>query len=269
MRGGSQLFNGYDGKNSFEYAVALNYVPGWSAIRKFGDNDDVPNTGSEEMWPPGTARVLPTSAGVVSIVSTSTADDEAAVGTGGWTLHIEGLDANFDEVDIHISLDGTNPVTTTTELIRVNRAYFMTAGTNETNVGDISMSIGGNLQAFITAGEGQTSQTHYTVPRNHVALLNALNIGVGRMVASSDLHCASQIKTVGGTWRSISDVYLYNGGSVFRNGDAIVVVPEKTEIRQVITSTSTTQCYSVWQGMIVDMRYLHNYVPDLHNALME
>jgi hypothetical protein len=58
-------------------AVGLGRVPGWEGFRKFGQNDDVPATGTEEMWPLGTAKVWPAAAGVVSLVSSS-ADDDAS-----------------------------------------------------------------------------------------------------------------------------------------------------------------------------------------------
>jgi hypothetical protein len=224
-------------------SVAVGHQNGWRILRKFGMDDGVAS-GTQEMWPVGTPRVLPTAAAVVSILSDDPADDEVAVGTGAWTVTIEGLDANYDE--------RTDAVTTTASFFRINRMYCVTAGTGEINAGNISASIGGDLQAYIEADEGQTHQTHYTVPAGHSFVVNASIVGVGRMGGSTDLHVLSQIKLAGAdtAWRTISDIYLWDGSS-HSNFGSVVLVPEKTEVRQQIVSTTTTQCYSIFSGYLV------------------
>jgi hypothetical protein len=150
----------------FNIAVSIGALPGWTALRKFGRNDDV--DGSEEMWELGTTRVLPTSPGALSVVSSSAEDDpdEATPpGTGCFTIVVEGLDSNYEEISEIIALTGTTPVASVgTDWYRVNRAYGVTAGSGQVNAGNITISIGGDAQAYIEANEGQTHQTHYTVP---------------------------------------------------------------------------------------------------------
>jgi hypothetical protein len=238
--------------------VALGLVPGWEIFRKFGMNNDVPNTGSEEVWPPGTARTLPSAAAVVAVSSDSAEDDpdEATPpGTGAWTMRIEGLDANYKEITEDVTLTGTTPVNTVASFLRINRMYINTAGSTEGNVGNISATIGGNLQAYIEATEGQTHQTHYTVPAGHTLLVTGLTVGVGRMGGTSDCQVATQIKLTGvvgadAAWRTISDVYIYNG-EIHQNNETATVIPQKTETRQVVTSSAATQVYSIAQGFLI------------------
>jgi hypothetical protein len=242
------------GNGMFPIQVAIGAIPGWTTFRKFGTNEDVPGAGSEELWPPGTARVLPTSAGALSIVSSSTADDSAAVGTGCWTITVEGLDSNYAELSEVIALDGQVAVASVgTDWFRVNRAYAVTAGTGETNAGNISISIGGALQAYIEAGEGQTHQTQYTVPAEKTVIVTNFNIGIGRMAGSSDAQISSAIKLFGANaaWRFISDIYLYNG-QTYNNSSSVTLIPEKTEIKQVITSSAATQVFGTWGGFLID-----------------
>jgi hypothetical protein len=239
--------------DEFRYAVALGYVPGWTSFRKFGMNNDVPNTGSEHIWPPGTARVLPTSAGALSVVSSSTADDSVAVGTGGWTVQVEGLDSNYVEISESIILDGQTPVASaSSDWFRVNRAYVTTAGTGEVNAGNISISIGGALQGYIELLEGQTHQTQYTVPAGKTLVISHFSLGIGRMAGTSDAQIATQIKLFNGNsaWRVISDIYLYNG-ETYLDDAAVIVVPEKSEIRQVIVSSAATQVFGIYGGYLV------------------
>ena len=99
------MSDGREGYPDFDEQVALGLVPGFATFRKFGMNDAV-TSGTEEVWSPGAVRVLPTSAGALSVVSSSTADDSAAVGTGAWTIRVEGLDSNYEEIAETIILDG-------------------------------------------------------------------------------------------------------------------------------------------------------------------
>lgn len=251
------LFNGYPGGEAFLIAVALGRVPGWTTFRKFGANNDVPSTGSEEMWAPGTARVLPTTPDFVKCVSSS-ADDTDVSGIGGWRMVIEGLGEDYEPQSEEMGLNGTNETTSSLKFRRVNRAFVLTAGSNEVNVGDISCTIDSDLQAYLQAGAGQTDQTQYTVPGGHTVLINAITVGVGRMAGNTDLHVQTFVKGFGESWRVQSDIYLFSGGAVFRNADAIQRIPEKSEIKQIVTSTSTTQAHSIYQGFLVENRYLSN-----------
>jgi hypothetical protein len=167
-------------------------------------------------------------------------------------MTIEGLDSDYLEISETVSLDGTVAVTTTASFFRINRMYCVTAGTGGINAGNITATIGGNAQAYIEAGEGQTQQTHYTVPAGKYFVVRQYTIGVGRMAGSTDCHILGQIKLEGAdtSWRSISDIYLWNGGRHY-NDAGVTVIPPKTELRQVITSTSTTQAHSIVAGYLV------------------
>jgi hypothetical protein len=136
---------------------------------------------------------------------------------------------------------------------RVNRAFVLTAGTSEVNEGAISVSVGGNLQAYIETTEGQTHQTHYTVPDTHTLIVAYFSVGVGRMTGSTDCQVQSKIKLAGanGSWRTISDLYLYNS-AIYRNEKSVTILPPGTEVRQLITSTATTQVFGVWGGYLID-----------------
>ena len=234
----------------FKIAVAQGKIPGWATFKKFGLNDAV-TSGTEEMWPLGTARTFQSSAFVASAVSSDAAD--AAAGTGARTLTIQGLDENHLPVEETITMNGLTPVVTTQTFLDVNRAFNVTAGSNEVNVGNITISLNSAASAYVAAGAGQTLQTHYIVPAAKKLVVSYFNIGVGRMTGSNDLHIRSQIKLfeTDAAWRTKNDVYIWNGGS-YRNGDSINLIEPKTSIRQQIISTTGTQAHGVWGGFLVD-----------------
>lgn len=244
----------------FSVAVATGKIPGWRSFRKFGMNDAV-TSGTEYMWPPGTLRVLQTSASVASCVSSSAEDDENEAtppGTGAFGLVVEGLDENFVEVSETVALAGTTPVLTTQTFIRVDRCYITTAGSAETNIGNISISLGGALQAFVEIGEGQTNICMFTVPADHTVIVTNYRHGVGRMAGNVDLRILGEIRLNAGAngegWRAISDIYDYQNHYV--NDGSATVLPAKTDARMTIVSNATAQAYGIIGGYLVNNSYL-------------
>ena len=159
-----------------------------------------------------------------------------------------------------VTLNGTGAVTTTTEYLRVYRAYCTTVGTAGYNVGNITISVGGNPQAYIEETQGQTHLASYTVPLGNTLLINYYNAGVGRMAAAGDANINGQIRLYDETsannyqsWRSISDIFLYNGQD-YTNDRTYTILPEKTDIRMSILSTSATQAHGVFAGFLIDKR---------------
>jgi hypothetical protein len=208
------------------------------------------------MWSAGELRVLPSEAAVCIATSTDANDDGNPASTGASVIRIEGLDANYDEITEDITLEGLSNATGSKSFLRINRAYITTAGSSEVNEGDITVTIGGNTQAFIEANQGQTHQTHFTVPNGKYFLITSYFIGVGRMGGSTDLHILGQIKLDGQTsWRSITDIYLWDGGR-HHNDHGAELIPPKTEIRQRIISTATTQAHGIYGGYLIDANYI-------------
>ena len=92
--------------------VSRGNVPGASYILKFGLNEDV-SVGSipEEVWSYGGAYTFPTAAARVGVTSTNAADTSA--GTGARTITIRGLDSNYAEVEVDVTMNGLSSVDTT------------------------------------------------------------------------------------------------------------------------------------------------------------
>ena len=239
----------------FRIAVAIGAIPGWESFRKFGMNPDV-DTGTEELWPLGTLRVLPTSAGALSIVSSSAEDDpdEATPpGTGCWTLTVQGLDSNYAPIEETVTMTGTTPVvSSSSDWWRVNRAFCVTAGTNGNNVGNITITLDSQTQAYVEASQGQTHQTHYTVPAGCTLMVTQFHITGGRM-ANTDMQIWSQVKLFGNNtaWRTLDDTFMYENN--FVNDADVFVIPEKSEIRQRIVATTTNgEVACTWSGYLID-----------------
>jgi len=149
--------------------IARGDVSKTSHINKFGFNDEVPTT--FEVIAVGSSNfTYPTTAGVASVVSDDTNDDDGD--TGARTLSINGLDGNYNEITETVTLNGTSAVTTTATFLRVFRARVETAGTSAGAEGIITVSVGGNEIARLDpVYDNQTLQAAYTVPAGKTAYL--------------------------------------------------------------------------------------------------
>lgn len=163
--------------SDFYYRVAAGQVPKHRLIHKFGYNAAANDADDLVSWE--AAISWQTSADVLDVVSTSANDDVGS--TGAAKIRIFGLDADFNEIDEIVEMDGVNPVTTTKSYIRCFRAFACDVGTyHGSNIGNITISYQTttDVAAYIPAGAGQTEQAMYTVPANHTAHLLELQVHV-------------------------------------------------------------------------------------------
>lgn len=158
--GRSQYFE--DQRVQIANGVMLNV----DAINKFGYNESVGS--SYEVVCDLGSQHYPTSAATASVVSASS--DDTAAGTGARTVEIQGLDGNYEELTEVVTMNGTAAVSTTGSFLRIFRMRVATAGSGETNAGNITATIGSNV-ARILADQGQTLMAIYTVPKGKTAFL--------------------------------------------------------------------------------------------------
>ena len=145
--------------------IAAGNVRKVSHINKFGYNDAV-GTSWEPIRVGSELIVYPTTAATVSVVSANAGD--TAAGTGARTVEIQGLDQDYNKTIENITLNGTTPVNTTKTFIRIFRIRVMTAGSNGAPEGNLTASIGGNVQITLdNTYDNQSLYAAYTIPANH------------------------------------------------------------------------------------------------------
>jgi hypothetical protein len=145
-------------------------------VNKFGFNQDI-DIGTELIAAQGGTIAIMTTADTLDIVSSSTED--AAGQTGASYILITGIDENNLLANEYVTLTGTSPVTTTTTFLGVNRAVVITTGSNDANVGNITIDDTSNavgVQAYIPTGVSVTQQCVYHTPINRTLELEFINI---------------------------------------------------------------------------------------------
>jgi hypothetical protein len=152
----------------FELQVARGQISFHYDLHKFGFNPDIDDA-LETVWAEGGLYSYLSAATVLKVSSSSTADTSA--GTGARTVQLYGLDADYNEINETVTLNGQTAVNTTNSFLRINRMVVRTAGTGGTNAGVIYAGTGtvttgvpANKYATVAIGDGQSLMALWTVP---------------------------------------------------------------------------------------------------------
>lgn len=165
--------------SNYKYQVALGNVSGATTWNKFGYNADV-DVGTEVVASFGGTFAPLLSASTLSIVSTSTSDTLA--GTGSTRVILYGVNADRESTIEVVEMNGTTPVVTTSTWLGINRVSNYLAGTNQVNVGTITVTAtsDSSVQAEIPAGEGSTQQLIFFSDTGKTCLMDWLTLNADK-----------------------------------------------------------------------------------------
>lgn len=147
--------------------VGRGKVNGTTVFNLFS-NAPVQGTTIRTIWELGgsTEYVFPTSAVTMTVVSSS------AIDTGTAQVVISGLDSNYDQISETITLNGTTPVSTTKQYLRINGVTMLHPATGQVhNEGNITVANGGITYGYISASLGKSQGAYYTVPNGYTLYL--------------------------------------------------------------------------------------------------
>jgi hypothetical protein len=240
----------------FELQVARGQIQGHNTVFKFGNNPDI-NGSLETIWSQGGIYAYPAAATVMKVSSSSNDDDVA--GTGARTVTVSGLDANYNEVSETVELDGQTEVLTTTEFIRVNRAFVVTAGSGGTAAGTIYVGTGtvtagvpDTIFAVISLGFNQTTMAIWTVPAGYTLYITGGTFSAASNNATQYILGKFMFRPFGGVFRNAADITV--NSNVFRyEWDIPIALPEKTDIEARAIALAGTNFYvtASFEGMYI------------------
>ena len=104
-------------------------------------------------------------------------------GTGAAVVHIkQGLLDGYIPATEFVVLNGISNVATTNEYIRINRFHIHGAGSNKTNVGNITATAvtDATVTAKISAGMGQSLMAFFTVPNGKSGYISNIYATINR-----------------------------------------------------------------------------------------
>ena len=208
--------------SDFLIEVSKGNVPGHTLDRKFGSIDSIQADTPADVWEygvtSGAERYTFSADGVADIDTMSSSSGSDTV-----IMTIIGLDADGEPVTQSKALTGQTKVTLDTPLWRVNRAYNSNGIDLVGNVyiyvdGAITLGVPNDVttvRGYVSAGEGQTLQTIYTVPAGFTAyfmgLESSITKGVGATVVTANLR--GRTRDFGRVFRTQDEFTLISSGS--------------------------------------------------------
>mgnify|MGYP003627691103 FL=1 len=237
--------------------VAQGTVTGAASLYRFGFNADVDTT-EETVWSEGGNIPYPAAAGEVYI-SSSNANDVAGSGTGVRTIKVQGLDANYVQIEEDISLNGQTQVITTKEYLRVFKAFALTTGSNGASAGTIYVGTTGataGVPPVVYASFGDSNQTQmavYTVPANKTLYID--EIAFTAAIASATNSVTVKFKTREHATNAFRTRFI----QVLESNTTVapfaypLAIPAKTDIEcRAIATTNNNQISASFEGVLID-----------------
>lgn len=189
--------------SDYHSEVSLGLRQGVTSWNKFGYNDDIDDTGDEEIiasW--GGVFEFITVGETIDISSTSVND--TLLGTGAQKIVITGIDEDWNEQVEVVDMNGTTTVTTSSQWIGINRIAIFKSGTGLKNAGTINIKANTSTytMAQMPTGNSTTQQCLFYVPADHNFLtqwihFNSIKIsgGGGQPEVTFKIHVYSDVST--------------------------------------------------------------------------
>jgi hypothetical protein len=236
----------------FELQLARGQIYEHKSIFKFGNNSTVGNS-LETIWSQGGLYSYLSAATVLKVSSSNTAD--AAAGTGARTVELFGLDADYNEINETVTLNGQTAVNTTKEYLRINRMVIRSAGTGGQNAGIIYAGTGtvtagvpANKYATINGIEGsnQSLMSLWTVPAGYTGFLVQYDISNGTSTNTPAVcKLILSIRPFGEVFQSKDVKSLTNGMHIEEIFTVPISIPEKSDIEVRALSSSGSVNFDV------------------------
>jgi len=245
----------------FELQVSRGQIAYHEFIHKFGYNPSI-GAADETVWSEGGLYVYPTSASTMYISSSSAAD--TAAGTGARTATVYGLDADFEQISVTVSLNGQTGVQLNGALnwYRVNRIVVNTAGSGGANAGVLyvgteatpSGGVPTNKYATVAIGDNQTLMCLWTVPVGYTAYLHQKDVSASSSAGKFAIFTLVT-RPDGGVFNVKDRVTLANNSTSIPYWNPIVLT-EKTdiEVRAIADSVGGT----ITASATLDITYIKN-----------
>mgnify|MGYP001584774838 CR=1 FL=1 len=248
----------------FYFSVAKGKIKGYRALKINGKNSDIDDV-SEDLWEVGGTYVYPPANGIQMSVQSSNANDTAA-GTGARKVEIHYLDNNYIERDEEITLNGLASVlTVATNILRVNGIHSVSAGSNGSPVGNITLTNVAVTVTYtrLTAGSNTHKQAIFTVPLGKDFFVLAWGTGSGTPAGSrfvqfsllATAHDDEGIIEVSDGLFHLWDETSSQDNDIFKKYAIPIYFPEKSDVKISAISdaaAANASCSTLLGGILID-----------------
>jgi len=245
----------YGKTEPFEVQVSRGQIAWHKSVIVFGFNGDI-DSSPETIWPAGGIITYP-SAALQLKVSSSNAND-AANGTGARTVYLAGLDANHNEIEEIVTLNGQTAVTTTKSYLHINEAYVTSAGSGNSAAGSIYFGTGivtsgvpATIYDIIAYDYNKRVTGSYTVPAGYTGYMMQGLFSTGQAGGSNAVTGRLMVRGTNDI-RLTSAIVTLNNGAADYKFELPVVIPEKSTVEaQAFGSSENNSCSSMFIILLV------------------
>ena len=223
--------------------LAAGELDGYSAVHKFGIIDGTNGTGWSTIWTQGEIignQLVPwkdvADAGVVTITSSLAGDTT--------DVTLEGLDTSYNFQTETLTLAGTADVVGTKTWHRINRMFMV----EETNVGNVTATVDGDVVSSIKAERGQTLQAFFTIPAGKTGYLTHMQVSSSKNQA---VEASLFVRPFGGAFRVSGGTLLYQMDHTIHYSSPIVIT-EKSDIDFRIIGAANGSTSASFDLILVD-----------------
>ena len=223
--------------------IAAGLVDGYSTVHKFGIIDGTNGAGWSTVWTQGENngdQLVPwkdvADAGVVTITSANAGDTT--------DVTLEGLDTSYNFQTETLTLAGTADVVGTKTWHRINRMFM----TEETNVGDVTATVDGDVVSSIKEERGQTLQAFYTVPAGKTGYLTHMQVSSSKNQA---VEASIFVRPFGGAFRVSGGTLLYQMDHTIHYSSPVVIT-EKSDIDFRVIGAANGSASASFDLILVD-----------------
>jgi hypothetical protein len=197
----------------------------------------------QTIWNDGGQYVHPSAAVQMSCVSTSASDT--------MTIVISGLDANYETIAEIVQLNGTTPVTTTNLFYRINSATILSGS----NVGDITISNGGTIYAYIEATLGTTQACIYTVPADHSLYLFRISLTSGTVTGNKYITYRNRVDSSTGRVLRVAEATFQQNMQTFDRQIPFRIAPKSDFQFEAKSSSGTNELSIFVEALLMKDKY--------------
>jgi hypothetical protein len=245
-----------------DIAVSIGAIPGYANVSRW--NERVFTTGTQREMSNFTGiRTLPTSGGEITIVSTSQADN-GTTATGALSVRINYLDSDLEPQTTTMVLDGTTPVVSSgLDAYRFDGALVASVGSELDPAGTITITMDGNTQAIINAGQNESRESGFTVPAGKAFLSTHAVISSGVAGTTNSLDFALEYRLQGSTiWYTLRSLEVYQQVISF-DVVGVALLPAGADFRVLATKTGAgtkdIDGYVQIRGFLIDTATQGNF----------
>jgi hypothetical protein len=244
----------------FYAAAGIGIVPGATRVTALGHNPNIATIGlTAEVWEGTTAFTFLAAASTLEVLSSSASD--TAAGTGARTVLISGLNASYATITETVTLNGTTPVSTVNQYLRVNVFTTTTSGSGETNAGDITLRVvsGGAVQSIARAGYGFGRSCIYTVPAGFTLFIKSLVFTV--LAADPKTNAGATFgvfqRSNVGNRRTPLEFQVLSTSPYRHEADLGIVLTQRTDFSIRATAQQiNTNVTAAMEGLLIDNTFL-------------